>query len=411
MNISFLIHNGYGVGGTIRTTFNLAQTLAEHHDVEVVSVFRHRDKPVFDLDPRVRVRHLVDLREERDDPRMGRPARVFPASESRHHQYSELTDERIGRHLAATDADVIVGTRPGLNVHLALQGPAGAVRVGQEHLTLDTHSRPLRLDLRRVYPRLDALTTVTEADARSYRRGMRLPGVRVETLPNSVPEPAVAPVDGSGKVVIAAGRLAKVKRYDMLIRAFAQVAAERPDWSLRIYGSGDEGEKLRALVDELGLYNNVFLMGRATPMEAEWVKGSIGAVSSSFEGFGMTIVEAMRCGLPVVSTACPLGPPEIIEDGVDGRLVPPKDTGAMAAALLELINDDVLRQRMGRAARTNARRFDPAPVAERCDELFTDLRRSASGGRRRRTRGVLLSGLYTAKDRLTPRLPARKAAS
>jgi glycosyltransferase involved in cell wall biosynthesis len=413
MNISFLIHNGYGIGGTIRTTFNLAQTLAEHHDVEIVSVFRHRERPVFDLDPRVRVRHLVDLREEGDDPRMRRPAKVFPASESRHRQYSELTDERIGRHLADTDADVVVGTRPGLNVHLALQGPARAVRVGQEHLTLDTHSQPLRRDLRRVYPRLDALTTVTEADARSYRRKMRLPGVRVEALPNSVPAPAVAPVDGHGRVVIAAGRLARVKRYDLLIRAFGKVAAERPDWSLRIYGSGDEGERLRRLVEELGLYNNVFLMGRAAPMEAEWVKGSIGAVSSSFEGFGMTIVEAMRCGLPVVSTACPLGPPEIIEDGVDGRLVPPKDPDALAAGLLELINDDVLRQRMGRAARVNAQRFDPAPVAERCDRLFTDLRRG-SGSRRRRMRGALLSGLYTAKDRIGPRrgaAGARKAAS
>ncbi|GGO95276.1 glycosyltransferase family 4 protein [Wenjunlia tyrosinilytica] len=400
MRIAFLMHNGYGIGGTIRTTFNLAQALAERHDIEIVSVLRHRELPTFDLDPRVRLRHLVDLRTESDDPRHQLPAKVFPAAESRYRQYSELTDERVAGYLRTADADVIVGTRPGLNVHLALQGTYRAVRVGQEHLTLDTHPKALRRGLRRVYPRLDALTTVTEADAECYRRGMRLPGVRIEALPNSVPEPAVAPADGHGRLVVAAGRLAKVKRYDLLIRAFGKVAAERPDWGLRIYGGGEEEPRLRRLVDELGLYNNVFLMGRASPIEPEWTKGSIAAVTSSFEGFGMTIVEAMRCGLPVVSTACPLGPPEIIKDGVDGRLVPPGDPDAVASALLELIGDDGLRRRMGSAAQVNSQRFDPAPVAERCERLFTELvaARKAGHGPRRPMRGTLLTGAYTAID-------------
>lgn len=192
MHISFLIHNAYGIGGTIRTTFNLARTLAERHDVEIVSVLRHRDDPVFDLGPGVALRHLVDLRESSPDhdgadPAHARPAKVFPAAEGRFGQYSELTDRRIAQHLRRTEADVVVGTRPGLNVHIAKQARRGPVRIGQEHLTLDTHSRALKLALRGAYPRLDAVTTVTEADARAYRRTLRLPGVRVEAVPNSVP--------------------------------------------------------------------------------------------------------------------------------------------------------------------------------------------------------------------------------
>ena len=97
MHISFLIHNAYGIGGTIRTTYNLANTLAEQHDIEIVSVFRHRDEPVFTPAPLIRVRHLVDLRQgndERESPEMKRPARVFPRAESRFRQYSALTDRR-----------------------------------------------------------------------------------------------------------------------------------------------------------------------------------------------------------------------------------------------------------------------------------------------------------------------------
>ncbi|GAA2438673.1 glycosyltransferase family 4 protein [Streptomyces macrosporus] len=412
MHISFLLHHGYGIGGTIRTTFNLACALAEQHDVEIVSIFRHRDRPVFDLDPGVRLRHLVDLRKhspdyDGDDPDHARPARFFPRADGNHRKYSALTDRRIVEYLAGTEADVVVGTRPGLNTMIAMHTRPGPVRVGQEHLTLATHPRALRMTLRGVYPRLDALTTVTEADARDYRRTMRLPGVRVQAVPNGVPAPEVEPADGTGKWVIAAGRLAPAKRYDLLLRAFAKVVKERPDWRLRLYGGGREEARLRALVEELDLYNHAFLMGPVHPIEAEWVKGSVAAVTSSLESFGMTIVEAMRCGLPVVATACPHGPGEIIADGVDGRLVPPGDVDAIAGALLELINDDELRQRMGRAAIADAARYDPARIGEMYSSLFAEL--VARGGRSRigrvrsslhRTRGALLGGAYATKDAL-----------
>ncbi|MER8220538.1 glycosyltransferase family 4 protein [Streptomyces sp. NPDC094143] len=372
MKISFLIHNAYGIGGTITTTFNLAGALAERHDVEIVSVLRHREHPHLTPDARVRLRALVDLRKEADHPLHQRPAKIFPAAEYRHHQYSELTDQRIGEHLAALDADVVIGTRPGLNVHIARQAPQHVVRVGQEHLTLDNHSPRLRTVLRRAYRRLDVITTVTEADATAYRRTMWLPGVHVEALPNSVPDPVLPPADGTAKIVVAAGRLVRVKRYDLLIEAFAQVAAAYPDWQLRIYGKGEEQPALRALIERLGLWNNVFLMGAATPMEAEWVKASIGAAASDFEPFGMTIVEAMRCGLPVVSTDCPYGPGEIIQDGTDGRLVPVGDGDALAAALLHLVGDDELRRGMGAAALRNAHRFAPGPVVAQAERILDE---------------------------------------
>ncbi|MEU5614577.1 glycosyltransferase family 4 protein [Streptomyces sparsogenes] len=404
MHISFLIHNAYGIGGTIRTTYNLARTLGEQHDVEIVSVFRHRDAPVFDPGPNVRLSHLVDLRKksptyEGADPEHARPARVFPRSEGRYKQYSRLTDRRIAEHLGRLDADVVVGTRPGLNVHIAREARRGPVRVGQEHLTLGTHPKALKRALRGAYPRLDAVTTVTRADAETYRGQMRLPGVRLEAVPNSVPEPCLEPADGTGKWVVAAGRLAPVKRYDLLIRAFEKVIAARPDWRLRIYGGGAQHAKLRDLIDHLGLYNHIYLMGPANPLDPEWAKGSIAAVTSSMESFGMTIVEAMRCGLPVVATDCPHGPAEIIDNGVDGRLVPNGDVDGIAAALLDLINDDELRQRMGREALQRSARFDPSRVAGRYESLFTDLlARGKVRGSVHRARGALLSGAFATKD-------------
>ncbi|MFI0596849.1 glycosyltransferase family 4 protein [Streptomyces griseus] len=427
MHISFLLHNAYGIGGTIRTTFTLARTLAEQHDVEIVSVFRHRDAPVLGAPEGVTMRHLVDLRKKSatydgEDAEHARRAVVFPRGDSRHKQYSRLTDARIAAHLRTVEADVVVGTRPGLNVHISRQTRRGPVRVGQEHLTLDSHGYRLRREIAHRYTLLDALTTVTRADADDYRSRLKLPGLRIETIPNAVPEPAGPPAGGDLKWVVAAGRLHRVKRYDLLVRAFAQVSAARPDWRLRIYGGGDatgnEQASLRALIDELGLHSQVFLMGSVNPMEAEWPKGSIAAVTSERESFGMTIVEAMRAGLPVVATDCPHGPAEIIEDGADGRLVPVGDPDATAAALLQLIEDDELRHRMGAAALASSARFDPARIAERHESLYTELLARGAQGRGHsalstalhRTRGSVLDGAYALRYKAADVLRGKRSA-
>ncbi|MGW4442040.1 glycosyltransferase family 4 protein [Streptomyces sp. NPDC004682] len=400
MKITFLIHNIYGVGGTIRTTLNLATALADRHDVEIVSMLRHRTKPRFAIDPRITVTPLVDRRTgsgDLGDPLIDQAAEVFPKEEKRYGQYSRLTDLRVERFLRDCDADVIIGTRPGINVYLREFGSPKALRIAQEHLTHDAHSRKLRAVLGRDYRALDAVVTTTQADARVYEQRMRLPGVRVAAVPNSVPRPSVEPSDGQGKVIATAGRLVRAKRFDLLVEAFAVVAAKHPDWSLRIYGHGAEEEHLRQLIEERDLGGRARLMGFRAPIENEFAAASVVAVASEAESFGMTIVEAMRCGVPVVSTDCPLGPGEIITDGVDGRLVPVGDRDALAAALLELVENPGLRRRMGDAAVRSAEQYEPAVVAGAYEALFDELdatRRSRARERRRalwrrRAAGVL----------------------
>jgi Glycosyl transferases group 1 len=223
--------------------------------------------------------------------------------------------------------------------------------------------------------------TVSRRDAEDYRAHAKIGRTRLLHIPNSIPAPGIPPSTGHAKLVVAAGRLVKSKRYDVLIRAFAKVVAERPDWQLRVYGVGDQDRALRDLVLELGLHNHVRMMGGYTPIEPEWAKGSIAAVSADREPFGMTLVEAMRCGVPVVSTDAPHGPGEILDDRVDGILTPLGDPDAMGDALLRLINDDRLRGSMAAAALASSTRYDPAPIAERYEQLFDEL---AAGKRRRR---------------------------
>ncbi|MEU4890789.1 glycosyltransferase family 4 protein [Streptomyces sp. NPDC044780] len=432
MKISFLLHNAYGIGGTIRSTFNVAGALAAHHTVEIVSLIRTIDTPNLPLHPAVRLRPLIDLRPHEDaarsadlgHPLLTRPSAHIPAAEARGTtNFNALTDERVADYLGRTDADVVIATRPGLVIYLAALGRTGRyLRIGQEHRLYGTHRAEIRAACDAAIPHLDAYTSVSEADAATHRA--HLPGVttRLTALPNGVPATGIEPSDGRAKLVVAAGRLIPVKRYDLLVAAWASVATKHPDWHLRIYGRGPQLPVLRRQIDELGLAGHITLMGAHSPIETEWAKGAIAAVTSREESFGMTIVEAMHCGVPVVATDCPHGPGEIITDGRDGLLVPVGDVDGIAKGLLTLIEDDALRRSMGAAARVAARRYAPERVAAAYERLIEELhtaRGTVAPAHRRRTvapvrgraAGAPLSATLKSAVKQLIRKPLRPVAS
>jgi glycosyltransferase involved in cell wall biosynthesis len=248
-------------------------------------------------------------------------------------------------------------------------------------MNFHAHRPGVASEVRRHYRRLDALAVLTDEDMRDYGKLLGDCPTPVVRIPNSLP-----PMDGGtasldAKVIVAAGRLNTQKGFDLLIPAFARIAREHPDWQLRIYGRGPERPALQKLIVEHELYNNAFLMGPTRRLGTAMAGASVFALSSRFEGFGMVIVEAMSKGLPVVSFDCPRGPGEIIEDGVDGLLVPEGDVDAFATALLELVEDPARRRRMGAAALDTARAYDIDQVAPRWEELLEQLvgaRRSAA---------------------------------
>jgi glycosyltransferase involved in cell wall biosynthesis len=232
----------------------------------------------------------------------------------------------------------------------------------------------------RHYPHLDAFAALTEEDRRDYAALLGAAGHRVVRIPNALPPLDGGPGDPSARVVVAAGRLTRQKGFDLLVEAFAPVAAAHPDWQLRIYGSGPERAALRRLIAERELYDRVFLMGAARQLGTELAKASVFALSSRFEGFGLVLVEAMSKGLAVVSFDCPRGPGEILRGGRDGALVAPEDVGAFADALQRLAGDEELRRRCGIAAREAAARYDMAVVGGAWEELLGALLQRSGAG-------------------------------
>jgi len=177
----------------------------------------------------------------------------------------------------------------------------------------------------------------------------------------------------SVKTVIATGRLARQKNFSSLIRAFKLVATKHPDWHLEIYGEGGEKTELQSLINTLGLAGNVFLKGYTSNVQRKMLDASCFVLSSLYEGLPLVMVEAMSCGLPVVSYACPCGPKDIISEGVDGFLVPVGDEAALADRICRLIEDKDLRLRMGRAAKEKANKYRLENVIPMWMDLFNRL--------------------------------------
>ncbi|WP_329084132.1 glycosyltransferase family 4 protein [Streptosporangium sp. NBC_01469] len=378
MKIRYMLLHAYGMGGTIRTVINQANAMAAAgHEVEIVSVVRRRERPQFPIDARVRLLALSDQRDGRPADSVGRRAwrrirgKIVPAGEFAASYFTERVERAVIDYVSALQDGILVTTRPALNLISARRTPASVVRVAQEHMNLATHPEAVRSAIARHYGGLDAVAVLTGTDRREYQA--LLPDTPVVRIPNAV-GPVRQPLAWQeDRLVVAAGRLVGQKGFDLLIPAFRQVVDHHPDWRLRIYGTGPKKDALRGLLKEHGLRDNVTLMGRTDRLDEELAKASFYVLSSRFEGLPMVMIEAMTQALPVVAFDCPTGPADVLTPEVDGLLVPPRDVGALAAAMIRLIEDRGLRERMGAAAAVTARDYTPDVIMPLWENLFAEL--------------------------------------
>ena len=178
--------------------------------------------------------------------------------------------------------------------------------------------------------------------------------------------------DVSQKQVIAVGRYVPQKGFDRLIPAWSIVNKRHPDWTLRIYGDGMR-QRLQQQIDELNVTSSCILEHTVEDIVEKYCESSIFVLSSRYEGFGMVIIEAMACGVPPVSFACPCGPRDIITDDKNGLLVDNGDIEGLAEKICYLIENEDIRQKMGQQAHTDVQRFKIEHIALQWKELFDSL--------------------------------------
>ena len=210
----------------------------------------------------------------------------------------------------------------------------------------------------RLYPRAARVVVLSEQVKAFFAGPVR---ERVVVVPNPI---EVAPSsraprlkDAGRKTLIALGRLHPVKGFDLLMTAFAEIAADHPDWRLAIWGEGPLRPELEALRRDLGLAGRVELPGTTDRPHDELRDADLFVLSSRWEGFPMALGEAMACGVAAVSFDCESGPRQLIRTGIDGVLVPKENVRALASALDWLMTDEIERARLARRAPEVLERF------------------------------------------------------
>lgn len=388
---TFLVPSAYAAGGIARTVFTAAEELVRRGcQVRVLTLSRSTEEPALRLDPAVELVALRD-RYDPDAPETSRPlARRDPAasprSRSRDRQASSLAsethrtftahvDDLLQEQLSALGPGVVVSTRPEFAVAASRWAHPRSLLLHQEHLSFLPRPEPLRHALRAVAlgldgaRTLDALLTLTEADLERWRAYLGPGAPLTASIPNPTPFEVTAAAPLDRPVVVAAGRMTRQKGFERLIEAWAPLATSHPGWQLRIFGDGPLLQEHRHQVDALGIAGRVVLGGITQDLERELAGAALYAMSSRYEGLPMVLLESLSKGVPPVSFDCPEGPRQLIDDEVNGLLVPEGDVGALSRALRRLMDDDDLRRRLGAQALESARAYQVGPVLDRWFDL------------------------------------------
>lgn len=216
------------------------------------------------------------------------------------------------------------------------------------------------------------LVALTEADRLKWSRKFSNEVITITNAITQYPK-TVRPYHEREKIVLCAGRLDRQKGFDMMIDAWRKIYAKHPDWKVNVFGEGPERAALERQIKEKIGNGSFMLCGNTSGIYEEYQRSSVFAFSSRYEGFGLVLAEAMSCGLPCVSFDCPCGPAEILNDKVDGLLVPEGDVDAFAEQLDWLISHEEARWAMGRAARESARKYSLDIIMPQWTALFDRL--------------------------------------
>ncbi|UNO44118.1 glycosyltransferase [Streptomyces sp. MST-110588] len=274
---------------------------------------------------------------------------------------------------AARPGAMVIVTQVWAMEWVKLADTRGLKVIGMSHESYEYSRATSRFGrVKQHYADVDRLLLLTQEDADLWiRQGLD----NVGFMPNPLPFMPEVPSERTEKVVLSMGRLTDQKGIDMLLDTWAEVAPLHPDWTLRIYGDGEDEEALKKQCTSLGLDASVQWMGRTGDVPGALRGGSIFVQSSRGEGFPLALMEAMAAAVPCAAFDCAPGVHEIIRDGEDGLLATLGNTGELARRLDTLMSDKELRDKMGEAARQNIRRFTTEEIVRRWEELFAFLER------------------------------------
>lgn len=226
----------------------------------------------------------------------------------------------------------------------------------------------LKYQLFKIFGRYDSLVVLNKDERKYY------PFENLKVIPNFIKLTSEKKVLKKENTILAAGRIAQVKQFDHLIKAWGLIANQYPEWEVKIFGDGDlrlENE-LKQLILNLNV-PNIRLMGATKNLKEEMEKASIFAMTSATECFPMVLLEAQAAQMAVISYDCPNGPRNIIEHNQSGILTKHNSIEEFSSTLKTILEDGVKLKELGMGAKYNVQQFTEPEIMESWNRLFKGL--------------------------------------
>lgn len=376
MKLIYCIHSLYNPGGMERVLLNKVVWFREHTDWGIVIVTTdQKNRPTFYPFPDgVR---MVDLGVNYSDDN----GKGFFAKFCGFIKRRQIHKRLFNKLLKVEKPDIVDCFYPGecSFVPTLKDGSKKVMELHQSKLFHHQYNRSGLMGLadkirakmdERLVGKFDSFVVLTEEDAAMWGD---VPNIKV--IPNAAKFIVEGYSNCNEKRVIAVGRLDYQKGFDRLIEAWAlvQQTDKYSDWHLDIFGQGEWRDMLQQMIDERGLQDRVTLNKPTKDIAKEYASSSMLVMSSHYEGFPMVMIEAMACGLPVVTFDYKCGPRDIIDHEINGLLVKDGDIEGLAKAMISMMRDDAARKRMGENAKKVVETYSEETVMKQWIELFNTL--------------------------------------
>lgn len=219
----------------------------------------------------------------------------------------------------------------------------------------------------------DAIVVLTDQDSMFWKQNLNCKA-RIVVISNPIMYKPIQPQERtwSNKLAISIGRLNRQKGFDLLINSWKLVCEKLPEWKLLIIGEGEEETELKQLIIKKKLEKVIEIMPFNNEVSRYYLQAGIYCLSSRFEGLPMVLLEAQAFGLPAVCFNCKTGPADIIEEDVNGLLIPENDETAFANGIIKLATDEELRKKLGVNALCKATLYEEDAILQKWQALLED---------------------------------------
>lgn len=376
MKLIYCTHSTYNPGGMERVLLNKVTYLSRlpGWEVSVVTTDQHQRPPFYPFPEKVRMTDLEINYSEDNEKGAWKKITGYLCKRKEHKRkltallLKEKPDIVVSLYPSESSfiPDIKDGSKKVLELHYC---KFFRLQYGRRGLLGWIDKLRTRQD-EQIVRRFDKFVVLTNED-RGYWGNLP----NIEVIPNAAMHVSDAYSDVMNKRVIAVGRLDYQKGFDRLIQAWqlVQHTGKFTDWKLDIFGQGEWQEMLQQMIGKAGLQDTAQLNRPTKQIGEEYVKSDMLVMSSNYEGFPMVMIEAMACGLPVVSFDYKCGPKDIIQSGINGLLVPNGDIQALADAMMKVMEDEAYRKMLSLNARKVVDTYSEQAVMSQWIRLFTSI--------------------------------------